>query len=160
MAARSTRPRSASSDRASGPLSLLELARSAARSGRRLSLTDPHSGQAVPLSEELQAALIDVAEAVAAGRKVQIAASAAEIGTQEAARILGLSRPTVVKLIESGELKARVPGVERRRLLLEDVLAYKADLFERRTAFIAESSEMFEPVDNAVELIHEVRKRS
>jgi excisionase family DNA binding protein len=40
----------------------------------------------------------------------------------EAAEILGLSRPTVVELIDSGKIRA-VPGVSRGKVLLTDLAA-------------------------------------
>ena len=40
-----------------------------------------------------------------------------------AAEILGLSRPTVVRLIEDGELHAHVPGAIRRKLRLAECLS-------------------------------------
>jgi excisionase family DNA binding protein len=44
--------------------------------------------------------------------------------TQEAADLLGISRPTVVKLITEGEIAHEQRG-RHRRLLLTDVLAYQ-----------------------------------
>lgn len=54
-----------------------------------------------------------------------------EVTTQEAARILNVSRPFVVKLIETGKLPARKVGV-RRRLREADVLAYRKRDYDRR----------------------------
>ena len=52
---------------------------------------------------------------------------AEEISTQQAADLLGVSRPYLVKLVESGKLPHRKVG-PRRRLHLEDVLAYRTQL--------------------------------
>ena len=46
------------------------------------------------------------------------------MSTTEAAALLGVSRPHVVKLVETGLLPHRMAGTHRR-ILLEDVLAYK-----------------------------------
>ena len=46
--------------------------------------------------------------------------------TQQAADLLGVSRPTVVKLIEEGALPAETPGKRRRMVKLDDLLEYRA----------------------------------
>ena len=46
--------------------------------------------------------------------------------TQQAAELLGVSRPTVVKLIDDGKLPAETPGKRRRMVKLDDVLKYRA----------------------------------
>lgn len=52
-----------------------------------------------------------------------------EVGTQEAARILNVSRPYIIKLLQHH----RKVG-NRHRILVSDLLAYKAqdDLFRQR----------------------------
>lgn len=50
-----------------------------------------------------------------------------ELSTQEAAAFLNVSRPFVVKQIESGRLPARKVG-RHRRVLFEDLLAYQRSL--------------------------------
>lgn len=90
----------------------------------------PGSGAsaAAPRLAEL---LEDLLGQLAAGRAVQVTALDTEIGTQQAAELLGVSRPYLVKLIEAGELPHRKVG-PRRRLHLEDVLAYRARLTQTR----------------------------
>jgi excisionase family DNA binding protein len=50
-----------------------------------------------------------------------------ELSTQEAAAFLNVSRPFVVKQIESGRLACRKVG-RHRRVLFEDLLAYQQTL--------------------------------
>ena len=64
--------------------------------------------------------------------------------TQEAADLLGISRPTLVKLLESGEMPFEQPG-RHRRVRLADVVAYR----QRR------SSQRRESLDRMVEIADE-----
>ena len=54
-----------------------------------------------------------------------------EVSTQQAAELLQVSRPYVVKLIEEGKLPHKKVGTHRR-LLLEDVEVYKLQMEEIR----------------------------
>ncbi len=94
----------------------------------------------VELTEQLHAILKQVVQALSNGQSIRILTRDQEISTQQTAEILGVSRPTVVKLIEDGELSAHVPGAVRRKLRLADVLAYREELRARRNRFITESA--------------------
>ena len=83
-------------------------------------------------------------QALSNGQSISILARDQEITTQQAADILGFSRPTVVRLIDEGELSAHVPGTVRRKLLLVDGLAYREELLARRNEFITESSTAYD----------------
>jgi len=121
-----------------------------------LSGADEH--ERVELSEELFKILKLAATALERGQSVSILARDQEITTQQAAELLGVSRPTVVRLIDSGRLRAHVPGTVRRKLRLADVLAYRDDLHERRSDFISQSSEEYAGDDIDVsELLHQAR---
>ncbi|MCL2850344.1 MAG: helix-turn-helix domain-containing protein [Micrococcales bacterium] len=84
-------------------------------------------GDQVELPQTVYQALVQVVQALAAGKPVTVTPQEPYLTPQQAADLLGVSRPTVVRLIDSGELRAERPG-NRRRLLLSDVL----DLRERR----------------------------
>lgn len=101
----------------------------------------------VELTEQLHSILKQVVQALSQGQSISILTRDQEISTQQAAEILGLSRPTVVKLIEDGELSAHVPGAVRRKLRLADVLAYREELRARRNRFITESSAEYDEAD-------------
>ena len=83
----------------------------------------------VRLAEVLDHLLQDLA----AGRAVQVITLEEEISTQQAAELLNVSRPYLVKLVESGALPHRKVG-PRRRLHLEDVLTFRARLDAQRQA--------------------------
>lgn len=53
--------------------------------------------------------------------------------TEQTAAVLGVSRPTVVRMIDAGKLPARMVGTHRR-LALGDVLAYRELAAQRRRA--------------------------
>lgn len=101
----------------------------------------------VELTEQLHEILKRVVHALSRGQSISILTRDQEISTQQAAELLGLSRPTVVRLIEDGELHAHVPGAVRRKLRLADVLAYREELGARRNRFITESSAEFADAD-------------
>lgn len=102
----------------------------------------------VELTEQLHEILKRVVHALSHGQSISILTRDQEISTQQAAEILGLSRPTVVRLIEDGELHAHVPGAVRRKLRLADVLGYREELRARRNRFITESSAEFDHMDD------------
>ncbi|BAH53674.1 helix-turn-helix domain-containing protein [Rhodococcus opacus] len=77
----------------------------------------------VELPTEVHAALKQVVGELQAGRAVTVAPRATMLTTQQAADLLGVSRPTVRRLIDVGELLAEVGT--RHRLLLPDVLEYQ-----------------------------------
>ena len=70
--------------------------------------------------------LKEMLQEMAAGRAVTVVPTETEITTQQAADLLNVSRPYVVGLVEKGMLAAAMVG-NQRRLLLRDVLAYKAE---------------------------------
>ena len=115
----------------------------------------------VELPEQLYDVLKRAAHALSHGQSISILTRDQEISTQQAAEILGLSRPTVVRLIDDGELDAHVPGTIRRKLRLADVLAYREELHARRNRFIAESSEEFADADadEVAQLLAEAKRK-
>jgi excisionase family DNA binding protein len=68
--------------------------------------------------------LMEVLGELAAGNAVQIVPVHAELTTQEAANILNVSRPHLVKLLEEGQLPHHKAG-RHRRVLFSNLMAYK-----------------------------------
>ncbi|NIF21481.1 helix-turn-helix domain-containing protein [Candidatus Pantoea multigeneris] len=68
--------------------------------------------------------LMTILGEVAEGNAVQVVPIHAELTTQEAANILNVSRPHLVKLLEEGELKFHKTG-RHRRVFFADLMKYK-----------------------------------
>lgn len=69
--------------------------------------------------------LMNILGELAAGNAVQVVPVHAELTTQEAANILNVSRPHMVKLLEEGKLPFHKTG-RHRRVLFADLMQYKA----------------------------------
>jgi len=81
-------------------------------------------GKRVDLPDEVFQVLVRVAQAMSRGQAVTVAPVAMRLTTSQAADMLGVSRQTLIRLLEDGVLPYEQP--RRHRLLrLTDVLAYK-----------------------------------
>ncbi len=92
----------------------------------------------IPASEAIQTLLVHLIK----GQRVAILAEDQEISPNDAAEILGISRPLVVHRMEVGDLPFRYVG-KHRRTKLKDVLALKIKLEEQKAALdaLAEDTE-------------------
>ncbi|WP_030487316.1 helix-turn-helix domain-containing protein [Micromonospora chokoriensis] len=82
-------------------------------------------GDRVELPAEIYGVLRQVVEALQQGFAVTVAPRTLKLTTQQAADLLGVSRPTVVKLLDEGKIPFERLGTHRR-VLLPDLLAYRA----------------------------------
>lgn len=81
-------------------------------------------GETIELPDEVFAVLVQVADQMRAGNAISVVPYAMTLSTQEAAEMLGISRPTFVRLLEQGEISFEQPN-RHRRVKLADVLAYR-----------------------------------
>jgi len=81
-------------------------------------------GEQLHLPAPLISALRVLTRQLAAGRAVAIVPIGRDLTTQEAADLIGVSRPYLVRLLEEGKLPFTRTG-RHRRIRLEDVLSYR-----------------------------------
>ncbi|GAA4401722.1 helix-turn-helix domain-containing protein [Tsukamurella soli] len=93
-------------------------------------------GDQIPLPLEVYNTLTRIVDAMRAHRAVVVAPIDQKLSTQEAADYLGISRPTLIKLLDSGKIPHEtVEGSRHRRVELGDLLDYQSQrAVERRKA--------------------------
>jgi len=94
-------------------------------------------GTRTELPESLYAVLVRAAHELRRGRGVSILPVGLELTTQEAADLVNVSRPFLIRLLEAGQIPYHRVGTHRR-IRLDDVLAYRRHRSEQRRAMLAE----------------------
>jgi excisionase family DNA binding protein len=97
-------------------------------------------GEQAPLPEEVYRILVQVVDALREGKVITIVPRTQRLTTQEAADFLGISRPTLVKLLDQGKIPYDQPG-RHRRILFSDLLAYLDRRDEERRAALDRMTE-------------------
>ena len=112
---------------------MLDLSRFLDRLTEPAALLGP-DGQTVPLPMETFVVLRRVVEAMQVGKAITLAPVDQMLTTQEAANFLGISRPTLVKLLEAEVIRhEKTPGGRHRRLRLQDVVTYQENMRQKRS---------------------------
>jgi len=83
--------------------------------------------------------LVDILTELGEGNMVKLIPIHAEMTTQEAADVLNMSRPTLIKLLDDGLIPYHRAG-NRRKLKYTDVMAYKEDVDQKRLQALDELS--------------------
>ena len=118
---------------------------------RRIMLKTRHAGgfhfvlqnkepEEVFLPAELGDLLLDLLRIVAKGQSVRLVPVEAELSTKQAASILNVSRPYLIKLLEQDAIPHRKVG-RHRKVRAEDVFAYKAREADNRARIMQEMAE-------------------
>ena len=79
--------------------------------------------------------LVAILTEMARGNAVRVIPLHAELTTGEAAELLNVSRPYVVRLLDEGQIPSHKVGTHRR-VLFKDVMAYREEHFRARSAVL------------------------
>jgi len=95
------------------------------------------AGGRYELTPELAEMLVHLLKTLATGQAVTLVPRQRLLTTQEAADLLNISRPTLIKVLDRGELAHEMRG-RHRRIRLDDLLSYQEQLRARRAAALDE----------------------
>lgn len=124
--------------------------------GNDLSVKIEISGQkAEELSPALRDALIATLNLISRGQRVEVRGVPEDLTTTVAARRIGVSRPTLMKLIREGALPAHKVG-SHFRVRTEDADAYRVELLRQKTAQQAKAFEELRALEEELGLAKEL----
>jgi len=126
---------------------LRELLRRIAARERPVARLVAPDGSEVEIPASAFAALQAVVRDMAQGLTITLIPHDKELTTKEAANILNISRPFLVKLLDRGEIPYHRVGTHRR-LNVEDVLGYRELRAARRREKLRELTELSEQVES------------
>ncbi len=110
-----------------------------------LSVRVDNTNDTVELPEGAVRLLVDILANMAEGNAVTLIPVHAELTTKQAADLLGVSRPFLIRLLEDGAIPYHKVGTHRR-VFFEDVRAYKKRVTEERESaldqLVAESQSL------------------
>jgi excisionase family DNA binding protein len=105
------------------PSTLSRFARGLSVEGQAKARLIGPDGAEVEIPVEVYGLLVEVVTALSQGTAISIAPHNTMLTTQEAADMLSVSRPTLVRLLADGEIPHTLRG-RHRRVLLRDVVDY------------------------------------
>lgn len=107
-----------------------------AQKGALLRLVDDANDETLELPPAAVVVLHQALLATAAGHTVTVVQQTQELSTHQAAEVLNVSRPFLIKLLDQGAIPYRRVG-RHRRIRADDVAAYKAGIDREREAVLA-----------------------
>jgi excisionase family DNA binding protein len=99
-----------------------------------------HDGARATIPGDLVELLREAVSNLASGRAVTLTTRDSVLTTQAAANLLGISRPTLVRLLDQHLIPYTQPQTHRR-VLLADVLAYRARLRQQQSHALQEMAD-------------------
>lgn len=123
----------------------------------RYFLTGSRPDDRVEIPAELHLVLLKVVDALTHGLAVTVAPQSTTLTTQQAADLLGVTRPTVVKILDDGGMPYERVG-SHRRLLLADVLAYREQRRAAQYAALAETAIDLDDEDDLDTVLNDLRE--
>jgi excisionase family DNA binding protein len=112
--------------------------------GPRYVLSGADSGEQVEIPAKVHQVLQQVVQAMRQGLAVTIVPQTMVLTTQQAADLLGVSRPTLIKLLDHGQIPYERIRTHRR-IQLRDLLTYRE---QRRAAQYAALEATSAPIDD------------
>ena len=116
------------------------------REGQPLRLTPEKRGPAIEFPAVAVSLLVRLLKDLAAGHAVTIIPVHALLTTQQAADILGVSRPHVIKLLEEKRMPHTTVGAHRR-IRFEDLAAYRQTVEAERKVALDELARQAQELD-------------
>ena len=96
-----------------------------------LRVIDSDQDELIELPAGAVTLLMDILDVMAAGQGITLIPENVELTTVQAADILNVSRPFLIKLLEDGKIPYRKVG-KHRRIQMEDVMNYKQAIDQER----------------------------
>lgn len=114
----------------------------------RFAIIDERDDEPLRLSQEMSRSLFTLLSVLASGGKVTAEGVSDELTTTEAARLLGISRPTLMKRVRAGKIPAFRVGTHTR-LKRSDVMVFSERTEDRRSRALDELREIERELDAA-----------
>jgi excisionase family DNA binding protein len=133
-------------DSALAKVSSQQLAAHLGSAGLRLELKTSTTSEELVLPPSALRLLVRILTEIGQGNAVTLTPIRVELTTQQAADLLNVSRPHLVKLLDEGAIPSRKVG-SHRRVELEDLLVYKRDFLAKRHAALDELQALSQELD-------------